>query len=340
MKVLLYFQDRKAIESSGIGHAENHQMMALRSAGVDFTLNPAGSYELAHVNTVWHKSHVVLRKCKRKGIPVIVHGHSTHEDFRNSFFTWHIWEPAVDRSLDYMYTRADAIITPTPYSKGLIEHYKGVSCPVYAISNGIDLPSYAPSEEAKRKFREKYGLKEGEKFVMGVGFPFVRKGLDDFIEVARQFPDVKFMWFGHLVDIAVSIPIKKAIHHRPKNVIMAGYAKGEIIRGAYQSASVFFFPSLEETEGIVVLEALASRTPSVLRDIGAYRPWLEDGVNCHMEKDKAGFEKEIRSILANGDDPKILDAGYKIAEERDLPKIGEQLKAVYEKVLSEKKISE
>ncbi|MCI2111316.1 MAG: glycosyltransferase family 4 protein [Bacilli bacterium] len=339
MKVFLYFENRKAIQSSGIGHAENHQMIALRDAKVPFTLNPFDKFDLAHINTVWLKSHVVLRQCRRKGVPVIVHGHSTHEDFRRSFFGWQLAEPYVDRALDYMYGHADCIITPTPYSKGLIERYKGVNCPVYAISNGIDLPSYAPDEEAKKAFREKYGVKEGEKLVIGVGFPFERKGLDDFFRVAKKMPDVKFMWFGSLMRVAISLPIKRALRHKPSNVVMAGYAKGRLIRGAYQAASVFFFPSREETEGIVVLEALASRTPSVLRDIGAYKPWLKDGINCHLRSDVEGFAKAIRELLERGEDPRILEAGYQVAAERDLPKIGERLKAVYEKVLASGKAS-
>lgn len=340
MKVLIYFQDRKAIQSSGIGHAEMHQLSALKETGVEYTLNPLDSFDVAHINTVWHKSHQVLRNCRKRGIPVIVHGHSTHEDFRNSFFGWKIWEPFVDKALDYMYGHADLIITPTPYSKSLIESYKGVTCPVLAISNGIQLSEYAKDEESCRLFREKYGIKEGEKFVMGVGFPFKRKGLDDFIEVARKFPDTKFIWFGHLMDIAVSPYIKRVIRHRPKNCIFPGYAKGKYIRGAYQSASVFFFPSNEETEGIVVLEAMASHTPMVLRNIGAYRPWLQDGVNAHLETNNEEFEKEIRNILDHGDDPKILDAAYKAAEERDLSKIGPQLKAAYEQAYALKKKSE
>ena len=340
MKVLIYFQDRKAIESSGIGHAEMHQLAALKEAGVEYTLNPLDTYDLAHINTVWHKSHQVLRRCRKKGIPVIVHGHSTHEDFRYSFLGWRLWEPFVDRALDYMYGHADLVITPTPYSKGLIESYKGVKCPVIAISNGINMSEYAPNEETKKAFREKYGLSEGEKFVMGVGFPFQRKGLDDFFAVARKMPDVKFYWFGHLMRIAISLPIKRALRHKPANVVMAGYAKGAIMRGAYQCASVFFFPSHEETEGIVVLEALASRTPTVLRDIGVYKPWLEDGVSCHLAKDNEGFEKEIRALLEKGEDQKILDAAYKVAAERDLKYIGPELKKAYEGLLEKTKKSE
>ena len=129
-----------------------------------------------------------------------------------------------------MYSRADLIITPTPYSKGLIESY-GIAKKVIAISNGIDLKEYAPNLEAQKAFRSKFGIKEGEPFVMGVGFPFERKGIQDFFEVARNFPDVKFIWFGYLQSILTNDKVKRWVKKRPKNAIMAGYCKGDLIHG-------------------------------------------------------------------------------------------------------------
>jgi 1,2-diacylglycerol-3-alpha-glucose alpha-1,2-glucosyltransferase len=339
MKVLIYFQDKKAISTSGIGMAERHQLAALKDAGVECTLDPLDTYDIAHINTLWNKSRRVLRLCRKKGVPIIVHGHSTHEDFRHSFHGWRFMEPFVDHSINYMYSHADMIITPTAYSRDLIASYKGVKCPVIAISNGIDLVEYAPNPEAQKTFREHFGVKEGEKFVMGVGFPFKRKGLDDFIEVARAFPDTKFFWFGHLPTIAISYPMRRAMAHKPANVILAGYAKGALIKGAYQCASCFFFPSNEETEGIVVLEALASRTPMVVRDIGVYKGWLENGKNCYMGHNNAEFTADIRQILDHGESHEMLEAGYQVAEGRTIPLVGEELRAAYEKLLETKKTS-
>jgi len=88
MKVLIYFQDEDSIKTSGIGRAMRHQMEACTLAGVPFTTSPKDSYDLAHINTIWAKSQRLLRYCKKKGIPVIVHGHSTYEDFRRSFKCW------------------------------------------------------------------------------------------------------------------------------------------------------------------------------------------------------------------------------------------------------------
>lgn len=332
MKTLIYFQNADTFKKSGIGRAMSHQLRALKSAGVETTVDKKDSYDVAHINTYFGKSRRTLKLAKKKGVPVIVHGHSTYEDFRRSFKCWQLAEPFFDHDLKWMYSRADLIIAPTPYARDLIKSY-GLCQNVIAISNGIAIDEYAEDKEAQKEFREKFGLKEGEKFVMGVGFPFERKGLIDFFEVARKFPDVKFIWFGALQRILTNEKIARAIKKRPANAIMAGYCKGSLIHGAYQTASAMFFPSYEETEGIVVLEALASFCPLLVRDIGVYREWLEKDVNCRMASDNEGFEKELKDLLENGEDKNRLEAGFEVAKERDLPLIGKQLEAAYSSLL-------
>lgn len=118
----------------------------------------------------------------------------------------------------------------------------------------------------------------------------------------------------------------------PQNVEFPGYIKGDILEGAYSAADLFFFPSYEETEGIVILEALASKQQVLVRDIPVYNGWLEDRVNCYMGHSNEEFSQLI-SQLTNGELSDTRDAGFKVAETRSIKHIGHQLKAVYEKVL-------
>ena len=91
-------------------------------------------------------------------------------------------------------------------------------------------------------------------------------------------------------NIAVlNIAADLSLIHISHNVILPGYVKGPVIEGAYAGADCFFFPSKEETEGIVVLEALASSQQVLLRDIPVYDPWLLHGVNCYKGKTVADF---------------------------------------------------
>ncbi|MCH5172084.1 MAG: glycosyltransferase family 4 protein [Erysipelotrichales bacterium] len=332
MKVLLYFEKEKALRQSGIGRALRHQKQALESNGIDYTLDPKDSFDIAHINTNFFKSYRLLKKCKKQGKKVIVHGHSTFEDFRKSFRCWKLIEPIFDHLIIRMYRNADAIITPTEYSKHLIENYKGVTCPVYSLSNGINLTDYAYSGKKVKQFRNYFKLKSNDKVVIGVGLFFERKGILDFFEVARNMPDVKFIWFGHLDKIMTQSKILRAIKKRPANVIMPGYIDGDIIKGAFSNANLVFFPTLEETEGIVVLEALASKTPVLVRDIPVFDSWLKDGINCLKAKDNDGFIKKINHAIYN-DLNSIKESGYKTVKEREITLVGKKLIDIYKTVL-------
>ena len=92
------------------------------------------------------------------------------------------------------------------------------------------------------------------------------------------------------------------------------------------------FPTLEETEGIPIIEAMACKTPAIVRDIPIFNEWLIDGKNMYKAKDVDAFEDKIKKIL-NKELPDLTDNYRQVVEERDLNNIGKQLKEVYEEVL-------
>ncbi len=336
VKVLVYFEQQGKLKQSGIGRALTHQKQALTLANVDFTLNKNDSYDLAHINTLFSGSYHLLKKCHKKGMKVIVHGHSTKEDFRKSFRCWKLMAPIFNKMIMKMYKHADAIITPTNYSKGLIENYKGVKCPVYAVSNGIMANEYEYNEENVKAFDDFFKIPNDKKIVICAGLYFERKGILDFFDVARKMSDVTFIWFSHLNKHITEHKILKAIKNRPSNVLMPGYVDIKVLRGAFHRADCYFFPSYEENEGIAVLEAMASRLPIVVRDIGVFKDWLFDGVNCYKGTTNDEFISKINKVF-EGDNTLLLENADKVIEERTLDKIGNKLKFVYNEVFNTQK---
>lgn len=330
MKVALYFESEKFIQTSGIGRAFAHQKLALESAGIQYTTDPEDTYDILHINTVGMNSSNAIEHARKQGAKVIYHAHSTEEDFRNSFVLSNQIAPFVRRYLIHNYSMADAIITPTPYAKGLLENY-GINLPIYAVSNGIELERFKYDEEEVKAFRRYFSLNDDQKVVIGVGLYFERKGIQDFMEIAKYFPNVTFIWFGFTPLISVPQSIRDIIKSHPNNVILPGYVRGPIIQGAYSSADCFFFPSYEETEGIVVLEALASKCPVLIRDIPVYAEWLLDGVHCHKGRNNLDFVDKITKII-NKEYPSCSEAAYEVAAKRNIKAVGQELKAIYLKV--------
>ncbi|MBS9337836.1 glycosyltransferase family 4 protein [Fructobacillus parabroussonetiae] len=336
MKVLLYFENQKWIAQSGIGRAMRLQQAALGPvADVTVTTDPkCVDYDVLHINTYGVNSMHMVKKAHKMGKKVVYHAHSTYEDFRNSFFGSNLLAPLYKKYLVALYSRADALVTPTPYSKSLLENY-GLKQPIYPVSNGIDLTKYEPDDKRIQAYKEYFDIKEGQQVVMSVGLFFERKGLFDFIELAKRHPEITFIWFGSTNLAIVPAKVREAIEHHPDNLIFPGYITGDIIKGAYAGADLFLYPSYEETEGIVVLEALASKQRLLVRDIPVYDGWLVDQENCYKASDLDDFDKQMVAILS-GQQEDLTAAGYQVAKARDLHQVGEVLGQVYRATLDEK----
>ena len=107
-----------------------------------------------------------------------------------------------------------------------------------------------------------------------------------------------------------------------------GFVSPEELRDAYCGCDVFAFLSHEETEGIVVLEALACGIPTVLRDIPVYDGWLSDGVQVYKGRDDRVLRDRVEGILS-GRLPPLTAAGLKTARQRDLETVGRRLRRIY-----------
>ena len=331
MKVLLYTEGEKLIGKSGLGKAVKHQMRALELEKIEYTRNPHDDYDIIHINYYGPNSYRLAKKAHKKGKKVVYHAHSTEEDFRNSFIFSKQIAPLFKKWIVKCYNLGDVLITPTPYSKRLLEGY-GIKKKIYAISNGLELDKFPRKEELREKFRKEYNITDDQKVIIGVGLYIERKGILDFVELAKRLPEYKFIWFGYSPLSASPKKIRDAVNTKLDNLIFAGYVEQMKIVEAMNGCDLYLFPTLEETEGIPIVEACACKTPSLIRDIPVFEEWLEDGVNTYKAKDIDEFEKKIKMIL-NKELPYLGEEAYKVAEERDIKKIGKKLHEVYNEVM-------
>lgn len=110
------------------------------------------------------------------------------------------------------------------------------------------------------------------------------------------------------------------------------------LKEAYSGCDLFLFPSYEETEGIVVLEALAMKIPLLIRDIPVYADWLQSGYDVYKAKSLDEFETIAKDILSDSY-ADITEYGYKTIGERSIVKTGKQLINVYKRCLSKSPFS-
>lgn len=327
MKIYIYSGGEKLVGRSGVGQAIRHQRECLRRADIETTSRWTPDAAAVHVNTVLPDSVLAALGARLRGRKVVWYGHSTMEDFRGSFKGSDALAPLFRRWIKFCYGLGDVVLTPTEYSRRLLEGY-GLRRPVYSISNGVDTDYFRPDPAARAAFRRRYGLGEETPVVISVGHTIARKGLPEFLDLARRVPAAQFLWFGWTDPRLVPREIVRAMDEAPANVHFPGFVDRERLREAYRGADVFAFLSHEETEGIVVLEALACGVPTVVRDIPVYGGWLENGRNIYKAENTDDFQRIVEGILS-GALPDLTAAGRAAAEGRSLEAVGAKLREIY-----------
>ncbi|MBP3766151.1 MAG: glycosyltransferase [Bacilli bacterium] len=334
MKVLLYTEGLKKIGKSGLGKAVKHQIRSLEDNGIEYSLDPKdiNTCDIVHINFYGIKSYLLAKKAHKLGKKVVYHAHSTEEDFKNSFILSNKVSKIFKWWISKCYKLGDVIITPTEYSKRLLTNYN-LNREIYAISNGLDTKFFERDNVWGREFRKMYGYNEIDKVIMGVGLYLKRKGILDFVELAKRMPEYKFIWFGYLDLKYVPKEIKDAVNTKLPNLKFAGYVEPTTLRKAYSGSNLYLFPTLEETEGIPILEAMCECIPTLVRDIPVFEEYI-DSKDVYKAKDINDFEVKIKNIL-EGNLPSLKENGYKCAKAKDVKLVGKKLIEVYNKILED-----
>ncbi len=128
------------------------------------------------------------------------------------------------------------------------------------------------------KVKKKYGIDQDKFIVLCVGQLQIRKGILDFIEVAKKMPDVQFIWAGGFSFKKISDgyeQIKEIVKDPPPNVKFLGIIPREDMNNLYNIADVMFLASYEELFPMTILESANCKKPILLRDIDLYKGILD-----------------------------------------------------------------
>jgi glycosyltransferase involved in cell wall biosynthesis len=142
---------------------------------------------------------------------------------------------------------------------------------VRVMGRGVDATLFHPSRRSAAT-RHPYGLAESTLVLLYVGRISAEKNLGVLAETAAALPDCRLL-------IAGDGPERVALEATmPDNVIFTGMLHGDHLAAVYAAADVFVFPSLTETFGQVVQEAMASGLPVVAMRSGGVQDIVRHGL--------------------------------------------------------------
>jgi len=197
-----------------------------------------------------------------------------------------------------IYRKFDHIIT---ISKPCHEEVTSLlpEIPVTYIPNGVNREYFRNDPEKGAVFRDLHGIPEGQEVVLSVAQLTPRKGLYDFLALAKEHPDQTFVWVGGFPYGSFSkdwIRIRRLKRRCGSNLIFPGYV--DDIVSAYSAADIFLMPSYAETFGLVILEALSCGLPVIARDIPEFREIFGDAVLYFSTRNEATTLLRDKPVLS------------------------------------------
>ncbi len=174
------------------------------------------------------------------------------------------------------------------------------TCWIPIIPAGVDALRVSPSEVTA--FKNKFKLRFDDKVIMYVGRLAEEKNLDllidAFVLVAKQDDTIKLVFVGDYM-YKPQLEAHAAQTAFADRIIFAGKYPREKLGSVYAVADVFAFPSITDTQGLVVNEAAHAGLPFVWID-GSLNEVLVDGITGYKaENNPKDFARKIQSLIKN-----------------------------------------
>jgi 1,2-diacylglycerol-3-alpha-glucose alpha-1,2-glucosyltransferase len=330
-KILLYSEFYKMFGGTeniggGLISALENQRKMLTYLHIPFTENEHDAWDILQINIPWPKSLYKAYRAKKMGKKVIMWAHVTVEDLEKSLKLFH-QIPALSwlirKYLTWAYNMPHLVLTPSVYTRNVLISYGLDPNTISVQSNGVDVKKFYQDAAGREEYRKQFKL---EGVVVGnVGLVIYRKGVDTFLRIATKLSDTRFIWFGKIFS---GLLVQRGGLDTPANMTFAGFVQSS--NNAMNALDIFFFPSYEENQGMVILEAAAVGLPILVRDIPVYQGWLIHDVNCLKAKTDEEFEVYLRKLCTDESLRKRLsEQALILAHEESIEVQGEHLKSVY-----------
>jgi glycosyltransferase involved in cell wall biosynthesis len=213
-----------------------------------------------------------MRAAGRLGIPLSSGFHTRFDNYA-SHYGLGLLTPLVRSYLRRFHQRAAATLVPTDALAREL-HAMGITN-ARLLRRAVDTQLFHPNRRDEA-LRACWGVDAATPVVLYVGRIAPEKNLElavqAFRAIRQKVPQARYVWVG-------DGPARDALQAAHPDFIFAGVQRGEALARHYASADLFPFPSLSETFGNVIIEALAAGLPVVAYAEGAAREHLADGVN-------------------------------------------------------------
>lgn len=267
-----------SVEGQGVGSAYLEQIGLLREGAsdvFDIVINDKNDADIVHVHSI--NPNFYFKMKNTKGVSVCyVHflPHTLDGSIKLPKPIFNIFKKYVIK----FYNNADHLVVVNPIFIKDLEKYNIKREKITYIPNYVSKDNfYKKSKKEKDNIRSELGISKDSFVVLGVGQIQTRKGVLDFVSVAKSLPDITFVWcggfsFGKITDGYDEL--KQVYENPPSNLKFLGIVPRDKMNDMFNMADLLFMPSYNELFPMAILEAVNIGIPLLLRDLDLYEDIL------------------------------------------------------------------
>lgn len=256
-------------------------------------------FKIVHAHCPFTSGLAAERVAKLQHIPMVATFHSKYKDnFQRVLKN----EKLVDAAVKYVvnfYERADEVWVPQESVKDVLRSY-GYKGQIEVVQNGCDYSCDSPVQ-AQADARRSLGIDSDEFVLLYVGQHIWEKNLKFTIEALDRIKDIP--WRMYFVGRGYAAEEMKTMVNQlgldEKVSFVGPIFDRDKLTQYYAAANLFLFPSLYDTDGIVVREAAAFSTPSVMLAEASASSMLVNNSGYLIDNSLDAFEQCLRRLIAD-----------------------------------------
>jgi len=230
-------------------------------------LAAAQDCDLIHIQTPFIAHYAGLKAARKLGLPVVATYHTLFEEYIQHYapFLPGGWLKGQARGLSRRQCNAlDAVIVPSSAMQQRLNKY-GVNKPLHVLPTGIPLAQFAGGNGAA--FRYKHGILSTRPMALFVGRVAHEKNIGFLLQAHTHAlglrPDLLLVIAGEgpaMEDLKTQV---KTLGLRDSVQFIGYLDRQQDLPDCYAAANAFVFASRTETQGLVLLEAMAAGLPVI-----------------------------------------------------------------------------
>ncbi|HOQ08921.1 MAG TPA: glycosyltransferase family 4 protein [Syntrophomonadaceae bacterium] len=296
--------------------------------------------DIIHVHSPFTMGRVGLRYSCKYGIPIVFTYHTLYDQYVHYVpVAQELAKEVVIRYSNDFCNHCDHIIVPTTEVEQILKKYKNRT-PITVLPTGVPLHKLQKGNSGWLK--ENYPIPEENKVLLFVGRLTKEKNLEFLIEAFRlvkdRYPHTTLVLTaqgpmeGELKRLTTRLGM-----NLEQDVVFTGALPFETLAHVYHSADLFVFSSMTETQGLVLIEAMATGLPVVAIKAYGVQDMVDHMVNGLLtECDLQEFSNAICTLLADEElynrfKEQALQKAYNLSAENAARKLEEVYQSLLEK---------